>query len=51
MKERIQVESVGEQGAERIFGPKGEEVAGEWRKLRNKKHHSLPSSQNKLLFR
>jgi hypothetical protein len=28
----------------RIFGPKGDEVAGEWRKLHNKEIHNLYSS-------
>jgi hypothetical protein len=30
----------------RIFGPKGEEVTGEWRKLRNKQLHDLYSSSS-----
>jgi hypothetical protein len=28
----------------RIFGPKRDEVTGEWRKLHNKEHHDLCSS-------
>jgi hypothetical protein len=28
----------------RIFGPKRDEVTGEWRKLHNKEHHNLYSS-------
>jgi hypothetical protein len=28
----------------RIFGPKGEEVTGEWRKHHNEEHHDLYSS-------
>jgi hypothetical protein len=28
----------------RIFGPKGDEVMGEWRKLHNKELHNLYSS-------
>jgi hypothetical protein len=28
----------------RIFGPKGDEVMGEWRKLHNGEHHNLYSS-------
>jgi len=30
----------------RIFGPKRDEVKGEWRKLHNEEHHSLYSSPN-----
>jgi hypothetical protein len=30
----------------RIFGPKRNEVTGEWRKLRNKELHNLYSSPN-----
>jgi hypothetical protein len=30
----------------RIFGPKREEVAGEWRKLHNEELHNLYSSLN-----
>jgi hypothetical protein len=30
----------------RIFGPKSEEVIGEWRKLNNKELQNLCSSQN-----
>jgi hypothetical protein len=30
----------------RIFGPKRDEVMGEWRKLHNEKHHNLYSSPN-----
>jgi hypothetical protein len=30
----------------RIFGPKGEEVAGEWRRLHNEDFHNLNSKQN-----
>jgi hypothetical protein len=30
----------------RIFGPKRDEVTGEWRKLRNEEHHNLYSSPN-----
>jgi hypothetical protein len=30
----------------RIFGPKRDEVTGEWRKLHNKELHDLYSSQN-----
>jgi hypothetical protein len=30
----------------RIFGPKRDEVTGEWRKLHNEKLHILYSSQN-----
>jgi hypothetical protein len=30
----------------RIFGPKGGEVAGDWRKLHNEKLHNLYSSPN-----
>jgi hypothetical protein len=30
----------------RIFGPKKDDVTGEWRKLHNEKLHNLYSSQN-----
>jgi hypothetical protein len=30
----------------RIFGPKMDEVTGEWRKLHSEEHHNLYSSQN-----
>jgi len=30
----------------RIFGPKREEVTGEWRKLHNEEHNGLYSSHN-----
>jgi hypothetical protein len=30
----------------RIFGPKKDEVRGEWRKLQSKEHHILYSSPN-----
>jgi hypothetical protein len=30
----------------RIFGPKGDEVTGEWRKLHNKELHDLYSSSS-----
>jgi hypothetical protein len=30
----------------RIFGPKGDEVTGEWRKLHNEELHNFYSSQN-----
>jgi hypothetical protein len=30
----------------RIFGPKGNEVTGEWRKLHNEEHNDLQSSPN-----
>jgi hypothetical protein len=30
----------------RIFGPKRDEVKGEWRRLHNEKFHKLYSSQN-----
>jgi hypothetical protein len=33
----------------RIFGPKGDEVIGEWRKLHNEEHHDLYSST--IIFR
>jgi hypothetical protein len=32
----------------RIFGPKTDEVTGDWRKLHNEGLHSLYSSQNKI---
>jgi hypothetical protein len=28
----------------RIFGPKREEMAGDWRRLHNEKHHNLYAS-------
>jgi hypothetical protein len=30
----------------RIFGPKNEDVTGEWRKLHNEEFHNLYSSSN-----
>jgi hypothetical protein len=30
----------------RIFGPRGDEVAGDWRKLHNEELHNLYSSPN-----
>jgi hypothetical protein len=30
----------------RIFGPKRDEVTGDWRKLHNEEHHNLYSSPN-----
>jgi hypothetical protein len=30
----------------KIFGPKGEEVTGEWRRLHKEELHDLYSSQN-----
>ena len=30
----------------RIFGPKGDEVTGEWRKLHNEEHNDLYCSPN-----
>jgi hypothetical protein len=30
----------------RIFGPKRDEVTGDWRKLRNEEHHNLYSLPN-----
>jgi hypothetical protein len=30
----------------RIFGPKREEMAGDWRRLHNKELHNLYASQN-----
>jgi hypothetical protein len=30
----------------RIFGPKGEEVAGDWRRLHNEEPHNLYTSPN-----
>jgi hypothetical protein len=35
-----------EQGLRRIFGPKRDEVTGEWRKLHNKQLYALYSSSN-----
>jgi hypothetical protein len=32
----------------RIFGPKRDEVTGEWRKLHNEELHDLYSSPNKI---
>jgi hypothetical protein len=37
---------VREQGSEGIFGPKRDEVTGEWRKLHNEELHNLYSSPN-----
>jgi hypothetical protein len=30
----------------KIFGPKRDEVAGDWRRLNNKEHHNLYASPN-----
>jgi hypothetical protein len=35
----------------RIFGPRRDEVTGEWRKLRNKELHDLYSSPSKSIIR
>jgi hypothetical protein len=32
--------------ARRMFGPKREEVAGDWGRLRNEEHHNLYASPN-----
>jgi hypothetical protein len=34
----------------RIFGPKRDEVTGEWRKLHNKELHDLYSSPNIIII-
>jgi len=40
-KGRIQIVSVENRVLRGIFGPKGEEMAGGWRRLRNGKLHNL----------
>jgi hypothetical protein len=35
----------------RIFGPKRDEVTGEWRKLHNKELHDLYSSPNIIIIK
>jgi hypothetical protein len=40
-KERTQTEGVLEQGAEGVFGPEREEVAGDLRRLHNEELHNI----------
>jgi hypothetical protein len=44
IKVREQTDGVWEQNAGRIFGPKRDEVAGDWKKLHNDELHNLYSS-------
>jgi hypothetical protein len=46
IKGGIQTEGVCEQVAEGIFGPKGDEVTRDWRKLHNEELHNIYSSPN-----
>jgi hypothetical protein len=45
-KRRTQIQDVREQGAEENFGPKREEMEGDWRRLRNEELLSLYISPN-----
>jgi len=40
-EKRTQTEGVWKQGLMRIYGPKGKDVIGWWRKLHNKEIHNL----------
>jgi hypothetical protein len=44
LKGGTQIEAVWKTGAERIFGPKKDEVTGEFGKLHNEELHNLYSS-------
>ena len=46
MKEELRLRVCENRVLRRIFGPKKDEVTGEWRKLHNEEHNDLYSSPN-----
>jgi hypothetical protein len=50
LKKRTYAESVGEYGAEEVFGPEREELTRDYRKLRNEELHDLYDNQLLLLL-
>jgi len=46
LKEELRLRVCENRVLRRIFGPKKDEVTGEWRKLHNEEHNDLYSSPN-----